>query len=395
MRFVGIDLAWSLHHTERPETGAVVLDERGSVLRTEHLGTDDSIVELVTAHTDAEGCIVAIDAPLVVPNETGQRPCEAALQAAGISVYPANRSLFERTLGGVRGEELVRRLREHGFQLCDRLQQGVPVRACLEVYPRATIRRLWGRIPTYKGSKAKAGVLVSGLERLQTLILTELDPPLHWAEPPLPAQRTPGRLLGQLKQRGDLLDAALAAWVGYAAWLPGPQRVETFGTVADGFIVVPLESARRSVRSVGAGAAATETDQDRYKALFRRYVELWNRGAVDELDQVLSPEFQRHAAAPGGEDWSAGELRAAVEALRRWSKRPVLYVEDQLADGDRVASRLLARPAEGSTGGTPLGLDISRFEGGKLAEAWETWTEALLALARARADDESGDTLPS
>ncbi len=94
MRFVGIDLAWSLRKTRLPDTGGVVLSDSGRVITHEHLTSDDSIVAFILENTDATGCIVGIDAPLVVPNATGRRVCEAALQAVGISSYPANRTLF-------------------------------------------------------------------------------------------------------------------------------------------------------------------------------------------------------------------------------------------------------------------------------------------------------------
>ncbi|MDQ6603794.1 MAG: DUF429 domain-containing protein, partial [Chloroflexota bacterium] len=97
MRFIGIDLAWSLRKTRLPDTGGVVLDDCGRVVAYGHLTTDDAIVAFVLKNCDARGCIVGIDAPLVVPNATGRRLCEAALQTVGISSYPANRTLFERT----------------------------------------------------------------------------------------------------------------------------------------------------------------------------------------------------------------------------------------------------------------------------------------------------------
>jgi predicted ester cyclase len=49
-----------------------------------------------------------------------------------------------------------------------------------------------------------------------------------------------------------------------------------------------------------------------------------------------------------------------------------IRVEDQVAEGDRVASRWVA---EGRNRGRPLrlqGITISRFEGGRIVEDWST-----------------------
>ena len=74
MHFVGLDLAWG----ENKPTGLAVLDAEGRLLRLSAHDTDASIVEALTPYVDGP-CLVAIDAPLVVSNASGNRPCEAAL----------------------------------------------------------------------------------------------------------------------------------------------------------------------------------------------------------------------------------------------------------------------------------------------------------------------------
>jgi len=253
VRFVGIDLAWSLRKTRLPDTGGVVLSDSGRVITHEHLTSDDSIVAFILENTDATGCIVGIDAPLVVPNATGRRVCEAALQAVGISSYPANRTLFDRNCGGVRGENLVAQLGEYDFILRAEIGKGETQKSLVEVYPRALIRRIWGRIPPYKsGAHSNANIdIASGMQELQRLILEQSDPPLYWERPPISANTVATLRPRQLKRSGDLLDAALSAYLGYLAWFGGPDRVETVGTITDGFIMLPrspiAEKSRGSV----------------------------------------------------------------------------------------------------------------------------------------------------
>lgn len=79
MRFVGIDLAWS----PRNRSGAAVLSADGRLVHaTASLGDDDEVSDYVASAipTGVPG-LVAIDAPLAVPNETGSRRCDREVAA--------------------------------------------------------------------------------------------------------------------------------------------------------------------------------------------------------------------------------------------------------------------------------------------------------------------------
>src|SRR5689334_8738506 len=72
MQFVGVDLAWGV----RRPTGVAVLDDDGRLLHVASESSDDAIVAAVAPYL-TDKCLVAIDAPLVVTNATGNRPAEA------------------------------------------------------------------------------------------------------------------------------------------------------------------------------------------------------------------------------------------------------------------------------------------------------------------------------
>ena len=74
MHFVGLDLAWG----EKNNTGVAVVDSDGRLL---HVGAahDDASIEAAVEPYVSGDCLVAIDAPLIVRNPTGSRPCETAL----------------------------------------------------------------------------------------------------------------------------------------------------------------------------------------------------------------------------------------------------------------------------------------------------------------------------
>ena len=110
MRFVGIDLAWS----PRNPSGGAVLSADGRLLQcTSTLGGDNEVLDLIASAIPAgTPGLVAIDAPLAVPNQTGTRPCDR--QVASIfgrfqaAPYPANR----RNLDGL---PLWHQTDHHGF----------------------------------------------------------------------------------------------------------------------------------------------------------------------------------------------------------------------------------------------------------------------------------------
>ena len=74
MHFVGLDLAWG----EKNSTGVAAVDSDGRLL---HVGAaqDDASIEAAVSPYVSNDCLVAIDAPLIVRNPTGSRPCETAL----------------------------------------------------------------------------------------------------------------------------------------------------------------------------------------------------------------------------------------------------------------------------------------------------------------------------
>jgi predicted nuclease with RNAse H fold len=85
----------------RPSCVAV-LDASGAVCQLEFAGTDD---EILSAIPDAVH-VLAIDAPLVVPNATGQRPTEHLLAWLDAPTFPNSTARLTQLYGGVRGTEL-------------------------------------------------------------------------------------------------------------------------------------------------------------------------------------------------------------------------------------------------------------------------------------------------
>ena len=84
--------------------------------------------------------------------------------------------------------------------------------------------------------------LAVGLMELQRLMLEHTDPQLYWERPPVDLVAGATLRPVEVKRKGDLLDAALSAYLGYLAWYGGPEKVETVGNIAEGFIMLPRSS---------------------------------------------------------------------------------------------------------------------------------------------------------
>jgi predicted ester cyclase len=120
------------------------------------------------------------------------------------------------------------------------------------------------------------------------------------------------------------------------------------------------------------------TDQRAAIEIVLRLVDAFNRGAIDELDRVISDEVSDHAARaddPPEAGGIAGRARATREAL----PDAYLRVDDMMVDGPKLAWRwTLSGTHRGSVLGeeptgrilTVTGIAIERIEGGRIVEHW-------------------------
>lgn len=233
MRFIGIDLAWKLE-PRRGSTAIAVLDERGRLIEHALAASDEEIVEFAKKHC-SQGCVLGIDAPLVVKNRIGMRECDRALlKMRGIPTYPASRLRLRNVFGGVRGEALVSRLNKIGIFLRDALESKSKVKAAVEVYPYAALAALFGRGINYK--RGKKSERIAGIRKLVKLV-QKLQPRIYFGRKIFSVKAE--TKISELKSLADLLDALLAAYVVFLFWAHGKKRCEVFGSAEEGFMVVP------------------------------------------------------------------------------------------------------------------------------------------------------------
>ncbi len=253
MRFIGVDLAWG----GRNPSGLAVLDASGNVVAEGQATRDRDVAAFVAAH-DGDGAVLGLDAPLVVRNPAGTRPCESELQRryGGRHAGPYSTNLA-RLGGRVRARELVARL--------PRPYLTVPRDPCrgrgwwaVEVFPHPALVALGGLRRALRYKKGPVEVRVAGLRQLHAVLAG-----LEAATPPLRLSPD-GRLQGELSRldslRGrarkgfeDLADAHVCAYVGLWWWWHGRSSTLVAGDDEHGAILVPIRGVRGGASEAPTG----------------------------------------------------------------------------------------------------------------------------------------------
>ncbi|OBB27725.1 GTP pyrophosphokinase [Mycolicibacterium peregrinum] len=241
MYFVGLDLAWG----EKNQTGVAVIDSSGRVLHVGVAQDDDDIGAAIEPYVSGD-CLVAIDAPLIVNNPTGHRPCERDLNRdfqrfdAGARPAFTERPEFKHP----RGARIATAL---GLDMDPSSQSN---RRAIEVYPHPASVVLFGLDKTLKYKRGGFGDRQRELLRLMTYI-EELDTAtprlranrnVNWVE--LRRRIEAATRPGQLDRDEDPVDAMLCAYVALY-WYDRPEDVTIYGDFASGYIVTPSLPADR------------------------------------------------------------------------------------------------------------------------------------------------------
>jgi steroid delta-isomerase-like uncharacterized protein len=122
------------------------------------------------------------------------------------------------------------------------------------------------------------------------------------------------------------------------------------------------------------------------KAIIKRSIEMWNTGNLNIINEIYAHDFVNHYPF----DPSVRDLESFKKFVTECRKgMPDLNVtaEDMIAEKDRLACRWVCSgthkvdffgiPATGKKA-TWTGVTISRFDSGKIVEAW--WSEDALGM---------------
>jgi steroid delta-isomerase-like uncharacterized protein len=122
------------------------------------------------------------------------------------------------------------------------------------------------------------------------------------------------------------------------------------------------------------------------KDLVRRWFEeVWNQGREDTIDELFWANAIGYGLGEGEvEIHGPAEFKPFVRNLRGGFPDVHISVEDMVADGDRVAARVLLTGTHAGTGlGVPptgrkvtvAGMVFVRISGGQIVEGWNSWDQ--------------------
>jgi len=110
----------------------------------------------------------------------------------------------------------------------------------------------------------------------------------------------------------------------------------------------------------------------------RFYEEVWNKGNLDAVTDLMTSDFVDHAAPPGFPTGPEGAKQVFI-MYRNAFPDFRLSVEDLIAEDDKVVARWVTHGThQGELMGIPptgkavtvTGIDVFRLAGGKIAEHW-------------------------
>lgn len=238
MHFLGIDLGWQ---TGGSGVCSLKLAASGlQLVRFEHCHNQAAVLSWIDQQVgDNQPALVAVDAPTLIPNETGMRLCDRLAHKYfgkyDAGCYPANRNRpFAKAL-----IEFGLALAARGFQHAPEISARRPGRYQIELFPHPATIHLFqlSKILKYKkGRVADRRRALAKLRDLQLIYFNKLLPPLPLTETDLPVIPPGGKALKAVE---DQLDSLTCAYAGAHWWWWGRQRNWVLGDAASGYIVVP------------------------------------------------------------------------------------------------------------------------------------------------------------
>lgn len=240
MKCIGIDLGWV-----SGASGLCCLQLQDNHLQILDITTKLELIEVFTWLdrwvSPQEPALVAVDAPTIIPNQTGTRlPDKLTHKYFGkyhAGCYPANlsRPFAHRTV------DFGNKLKAKGFVHASIITPQQLGKYQIEVFPHPAIVHLFGLDKIIKYKKGKLANKKKGLTQLRNYIvdmLPQLEPKLTLKDfilPDIPDTVS----LKTLKAIEDCLDSLICAYIAAYWWYWGEAKNLVLGDETTGYIVVP------------------------------------------------------------------------------------------------------------------------------------------------------------
>jgi predicted ester cyclase len=124
------------------------------------------------------------------------------------------------------------------------------------------------------------------------------------------------------------------------------------------------------------------------KAVIRRiFDEVWNKADFSLIDQVFGPDYVGHVSSAPQDVEGLEQFKQFVALHSVLASDLSFSVDDQIAEGNNVATRWTATtvPTSGLVSAPTdvqqvkvTGISIHRFADGKIVESWDNWDTLTL-----------------
>jgi predicted ester cyclase len=129
-------------------------------------------------------------------------------------------------------------------------------------------------------------------------------------------------------------------------------------------------------------------NDDRRDRIQKAWEAAWDRGEVEALDDLLSPDYRRFGSASSGQDLT--EFKASIIATRSAFPALLTTIDEIVVEGNSAAVRWHSTGShEHSFLGVPAtkravavsGATFAHFEGDRVVEEFVTWDPRVLLTA--------------
>ena len=108
------------------------------------------------------------------------------------------------------------------------------------------------------------------------------------------------------------------------------------------------------------------------KACSRVAFEVWSSGEVERLDTFVASDVVHHDPYDSHGLEGLRGMKTSIRNNRKMHPDLTMTIEDQVAEGNKVATRWRATMTHIGKNVTLMGITIDRFEKGKIVEAWRS-----------------------
>jgi predicted RNase H-like nuclease len=211
------------------------------------------VEQFITTHSQGEDVVVAIDAPLIITNKKGQRPCERAISerfgSAHASAHSSNLLQYPNPTSVQLAKWMVGQKFGHCPDAHELQEPPLHGRWFFEVYPHPAHVVLFGRQRIIKYKKGRTRTRRNGLTKMRVAMqryLARLEPSFQRESFASIVAENVNLLRGRsLKYFEDRVDAVFCAYLAAYFWRWGYSCNEMIGDKCGGYIINPLPSARR------------------------------------------------------------------------------------------------------------------------------------------------------